>query len=78
VKIGEAFGFTTLVFPADLGGVNNQTEPFVLWFDPGLQTDANLRAAHDRWVALLRDAMTNNFHVTITHDMNVVVAVQSG
>ncbi len=83
VKVGDDFGLTRIVFAAKAGGINNRSEPFILWWS-GLVTpdppNANLRATFDRWLAILRDAMTNNAYVTITHTKGspVVISLQMG
>ena len=76
VLVGDDYGFTTIVVPTNLGGINNQNEHFMLWFG-GVSTpdEPNLRATHDRWQALLRDAMANGFHVTIAHEQSSSVAL---
>jgi hypothetical protein len=57
-------------FPQGIGGINNENEHFILWFN-GVTTpaepDAKTRAKYDQWVSLLQEAMANNFTAAITH-----------
>jgi hypothetical protein len=81
--VGEAFGFTTVVFPAAHGGINNENEHFILWWrgvTTPLEPDVNERAKHDQWVSLLQEAMAYNFTVVVTHAKNsaAVDSVQLG
>jgi hypothetical protein len=81
--VGDGFGFTTVVFPINKGGINNHSEHFILWWS-GVTTpwdpDASLRAKQDQWVSLLQEAMAYNVSVTITHAKNsaAVASVQVG
>jgi hypothetical protein len=83
LQVGDAFGFTSIVFPASHGGVNNENEHFILWWrgvTTPLEPDASTRAKHDQWLSLLQEAMAYNFTVTIAHADNsaIVWSVQVG
>jgi hypothetical protein len=63
VSVSEGAGFTTLE-DADGG-----TETFILWFSTTIPSSltAFTRVLHSMWLALLRDAATNGWPVTISH-----------
>lgn len=51
-------------------------ETFILWFNPGTssgippQLTSFTRIAHSMWVSLLREAVSNNLSVTVSHPTN--------
>jgi hypothetical protein len=83
LSVGDGYAFTSIVYRVVQGGVNNQREFFILWWNgvtTPWQPDANLLAKHGHWISLLEDAMASNFRVTIGHpeDSAVVTSVQVG
>jgi hypothetical protein len=85
LKVGDGFGFTTLVAPQGFVGLTfvNEHEHFILWWN-GVSTpsqpDTSTRMKHDQWVSLLREAMANDISVRLSHpkDSAIVTSVQIG
>jgi len=75
IRVGDDFGFTTIV---DNTG---DREIFILWWS-GLATPleprTHVRIVQSDWIAMLRQAMSDQSRVTITHGTNssVVLNVQ--
>jgi len=78
VRVGDDFGFTTIQEQP-----SNTRETFILWWG-GVSTPADppvhVRIVQSDWVALLRQSLSDNTGVTITHDTNsaIVLNVQLG
>jgi len=78
VRVGDDFGFTTIAEQP-----SNTPELFILWWS-GVTTPAeppvHQRIIQSDWVALLRQALSSNAGVTITHENNsaIVFNVQLG
>jgi len=78
IRVGDDFGFTTIAEQP-----SNTRETFILWWG-GVSTPADppvhVRIVQSDWVALLRQALSDNTDVTITHTDNsaIVLNVQLG